>query len=392
MKKVIVIKKLGSMLALLFAVNFVFLEVIYAEMSIAKAYEILDLNPGANSDDIERAYRQAARKFHPDKHISRGKDAAAEAEASFKLAGEAYDTLKEYFSRARASQKPAASSKPESDPFMNWAANEQSGKASTDDDFVRVWDETPRYNTKTDDNVEDPQQPNETASPQRTLYKPARTVWARWQMEDDAERIREILDSRVAAGGLLRNRITGNSSEYIVVWVSSYPEKSVIDLIDMLDAALFNHGPWPWTSSQNGYNYSNGPKLLPYKLFEIAMQSIYTGHPSTVEAVLKYAFYFLEYFNSKYHGRDYLRIRKQLLDKLKDPETFALLRDKAGVPQEDIPSLINRVRNYANLLYTSEGIILPWGEILYEPGNALGAGSRFFLEAEPRKSCSSYLN
>ncbi len=392
MKKVILIKNTYAMLALLFAVNLVFFEEIYATMSVVEAYEILDLKPGAGIEDIRRAYKQAARKYHPDMHVNSEKDVAAEAEARFKSASNAQDTLIDHISRTSNSQKPASSSWAAADPFRYWAPQDQGNENSAGNEFVRTWDETPRYNTATDDNFEEPLQPNETASPQRTLYKPARTRWSRWQMEDDARRIREILDSKFGASGLLRNQIRGNSYKYVVLWVSSYPEKPVNDLIDMLDAAFFNHGPWPWTSSQNEYNYSNGPKLLPYELFEIAMQSIYTGQPSTVEAVLKYAFYFLEYFNSKFHGADYLRIRQQLLDKLNAPETLDRLRGEAGVPQDQALSLINRVRDYAALLFTSPGIILPWGEILDEPGKSLGSGSRFLSDAENTNSCSSYLH
>lgn len=52
-------------------------------------YEILELKKEASQDDIKRAYRKLARKYHPD--ISKEKD----SEAKFKEVGEAYEVLKD---------------------------------------------------------------------------------------------------------------------------------------------------------------------------------------------------------------------------------------------------------------------------------------------------------
>jgi curved DNA-binding protein len=52
-------------------------------------YEIMGVKKGATQDEIKRAYRKLARKFHPD--VSK----EADAEAKFKEVGEAYEVLKD---------------------------------------------------------------------------------------------------------------------------------------------------------------------------------------------------------------------------------------------------------------------------------------------------------
>ena len=57
-------------------------------------YKTLGLARGASDDDIKKAYRRLARKYHPD--VSKEKD----AEERFKEIAEAYDTLKDPRKRA----------------------------------------------------------------------------------------------------------------------------------------------------------------------------------------------------------------------------------------------------------------------------------------------------
>lgn len=61
-------------------------------------YEVLGLQKGASQDEIRRAYRQLAKKYHPDVNKEPG------AEAKFKEINEAYDTLSDEQKKARYDQ------------------------------------------------------------------------------------------------------------------------------------------------------------------------------------------------------------------------------------------------------------------------------------------------
>ena len=63
-------------------------------MQFRDYYETLGVARGASQDDIKRAYRRLARKFHPD--VSK----EANAESRFKEVGEAYEVLKDPEKRA----------------------------------------------------------------------------------------------------------------------------------------------------------------------------------------------------------------------------------------------------------------------------------------------------
>src|ERR1700759_1680478 len=58
-------------------------------------YEVLEVNRSASVEEIKRAYRKLAVKFHPDKNPG-----DAQAEEKFKELGEAYDVLMDGDKRA----------------------------------------------------------------------------------------------------------------------------------------------------------------------------------------------------------------------------------------------------------------------------------------------------
>ena len=62
-------------------------------------YEVLGVDRGASEDEIKKAYRATAKKYHPDLHPG-----DAEAEAKFKEANEAYEVLSDKDKRARYDQ------------------------------------------------------------------------------------------------------------------------------------------------------------------------------------------------------------------------------------------------------------------------------------------------
>ncbi len=62
-------------------------------------YEVLGVNKGASDDEIKKAYRKAARQYHPDLHPD-----DKEAEAKFKECNEAYEVLSDPDKKARYDQ------------------------------------------------------------------------------------------------------------------------------------------------------------------------------------------------------------------------------------------------------------------------------------------------
>ncbi len=67
-------------------------------MQFKDYYKTLGVEPGASAEDIKRAYRKLARKYHPD--VSK----ETNAEARFKEIGEAYEALKDPEKRAQYDQ------------------------------------------------------------------------------------------------------------------------------------------------------------------------------------------------------------------------------------------------------------------------------------------------
>ena len=74
-------------------------------------YEVLGVEKGASADEIKKAYRKAAMKYHPDRNPG-----DKEAEAKFKEAGEAYEVLSDDDKRARYDQYGHAGVDPNFNP------------------------------------------------------------------------------------------------------------------------------------------------------------------------------------------------------------------------------------------------------------------------------------
>lgn len=62
--------------------------------SLNDCYKILEISPDATDDEVKKAYRKAAMKYHPDKVSHLGEDMRKKAEEQFAKVNEAYDKIK----------------------------------------------------------------------------------------------------------------------------------------------------------------------------------------------------------------------------------------------------------------------------------------------------------
>ena len=58
-----------------------------------KYYQVLELQNNASDEEVKKAYKKMAVKYHPDKHTSSSEQEKKEAEEKFKTIAEAYDIL-----------------------------------------------------------------------------------------------------------------------------------------------------------------------------------------------------------------------------------------------------------------------------------------------------------
>src|SRR3954468_6096857 len=94
-------------------------------------YAILGLERGASAEDIKKAYRRLARKYHPD--VSK----EANAEEKFKEVSEAYETLKDKEKRAAYDQLGSYQQGQEFRPPPDWETRFGGGSS---EEFVDLGD------------------------------------------------------------------------------------------------------------------------------------------------------------------------------------------------------------------------------------------------------------
>jgi DnaJ like chaperone protein len=60
----------------------------------SSAYKILEINSNASNDEVKKAYRKMALKYHPDKVSHLGEDFQKAAEDKFQKVNDAYQKIK----------------------------------------------------------------------------------------------------------------------------------------------------------------------------------------------------------------------------------------------------------------------------------------------------------
>jgi DnaJ like chaperone protein len=58
------------------------------------SYKILEIDPGSSNEEIKKAYRKIAMKYHPDKVSHLGEDFRKSADEKFAMVNEAYEKIK----------------------------------------------------------------------------------------------------------------------------------------------------------------------------------------------------------------------------------------------------------------------------------------------------------
>ena len=58
-------------------------------------YEVLGISPNATDDEVKKAYRRMAMKYHPDKVANAGEEIRQQATDKFRAINEAYEHIKQ---------------------------------------------------------------------------------------------------------------------------------------------------------------------------------------------------------------------------------------------------------------------------------------------------------
>jgi len=58
------------------------------------SYKILEIDPSSSNEEVKKAYRRMAMKYHPDKVSHLGEDFRKSADEKFKMVNEAYEKIK----------------------------------------------------------------------------------------------------------------------------------------------------------------------------------------------------------------------------------------------------------------------------------------------------------
>lgn len=66
----------------------------HKQQDVNWAYTVLEIEPSATNDEVKKAYRRMAMKYHPDKVASAGEDIKAKATEKFRTINEAYEHIK----------------------------------------------------------------------------------------------------------------------------------------------------------------------------------------------------------------------------------------------------------------------------------------------------------